>query len=90
MKKALILWGLPGIVVIFALSYFHSVYRKNRLYKQLIIEIKKLEEERNDILKEREEMLAQIESESDPAWIEMVLKENLGVLPKNQTKVYFE
>lgn len=31
----------------------------------------------------------QINSQSDPSWIEMVLKKELGMVPEDQIKIYF-
>jgi len=45
--------------------------------------------EKSEAIKRREALLQQINSESDPAWIELVLMQNLGMVPENQQKVYF-
>lgn len=39
---------------------------------------------------EQQELILQIESQTDPAWVEMVLKRNLGLVPEGQVKVYFK
>jgi len=35
-----------------------------------------------------EKLQAELNSQSDPAWIEQILKVELGVVPENQRKVY--
>lgn len=37
----------------------------------------------------QENLKRQINSQSDPAWVEMVLKKELGLVPEGQIKVYF-
>lgn len=41
-------------------------------------------------LKNHDRLTRQINSQSDPAWIEMTLKKTLGVVPENQIKVFFD
>ncbi len=38
---------------------------------------------------EHQELLCKLQSQSDPAYMELVLMQNLGVVPEGQTKVYF-
>lgn len=37
----------------------------------------------------QDELTLQINSQSDPAWIELVLKKELGLVKENETKVLF-
>ena len=36
-----------------------------------------------------EKLLLQVNSQSDPAWVELVLMKGLGLVPESQTKVFF-
>ena len=38
----------------------------------------------------QEDLLLQINSQSDPAWVELVLMKVLGLVPEGKKKVYFE
>lgn len=38
---------------------------------------------------QKEYLTRQINSQSDPAWIEMVMKKELGLVPEGQVKIYF-
>lgn len=58
---------------------------RNLLSTQLI----SLKEEKKVAMKVREKLTKQINSQSDPAWIELVLKRELGLVPEGQTKVLF-
>jgi hypothetical protein len=42
------------------------------------------------VCQEQEELLQQIESQSDPAWIELVLLREVGVVPEGFLKVHFK
>jgi hypothetical protein len=48
----------------------------------------KLQKERAQ--RRQEELIAQIGSQADPAWIEQILMKALGVTPDGETKVYFQ
>lgn len=37
----------------------------------------------------REDLTDQVESQNDPAWVEMTLMRVLGLVPEGQSKVYF-
>jgi hypothetical protein len=73
-------WGL----------YAKGMEKKRTLSLQLKSKIAQLESQRLCALQKGEELRLQIESQSDPAWVEMVLKKKLGVVPEGQIKVYFE
>ena len=49
----------------------------------------RLEQRKTDLLAEREELRSQIHSQSDPAWVEMVLMRELGVVPEGWLKIHF-
>jgi len=49
-----------------------------------------LREARGGCPLKKDDLLVQIESQSDPAWIEMLIKKKLGMVADGQTKVYFE
>jgi len=65
----------------------------SKLYHEQI----KLEAQYEELLKQKKQALElqyqltkQINSQSDPAWLELILKKTLGVVPEGQTKIYFE
>ena len=41
------------------------------------------------LLEEKEDLKLQINSQKDPAWIELTLMKGLGLVPEGQLKVYF-
>jgi hypothetical protein len=72
-----------------ALFYFHSISEKNRIHGEMTAKLHQLEKEKNEALTVHADLLLQIQSQSDPAWVEMVLKRNLGMVREGQVKVYF-
>ena len=75
--------SLCGIV------YFNSVSKKNEILSTLDQRFEALHDEKALLLEEKEDLLLQINSQSDPAWIQLTLMKGLGLVPEGQLKVYF-
>ena len=69
--------------------YLHALWQKDRAYQQTASQLSSLEQDKQEALAQQEELRAEIESQKDPAFIEMILKRNLGLVPEGQVKVYF-
>ncbi len=82
-------WWVIAFVALCGVLYLHGVRQKNITYQEMDGRLQILQIEKAFALAEQEELLLQIQSQSDPAWVEMVLKRNLGLVPEGQTKVYF-
>ena len=82
-------WWVIVFVALCGVLYLHGVRQKNIAYQEMDGRLQILEQEKALALTQQEELLLQIQSQSDPAWVEMVLKRNLGLVPEGQTKVYF-
>jgi hypothetical protein len=52
--------------------------------------IEKLQIERDQTYLEQKDLQLQISSQNDPAWVELTLMKQLGVVPDGQRKVYFK
>ncbi|MCE2983850.1 MAG: hypothetical protein LW832_09830 [Parachlamydia sp.] len=52
--------------------------------------MKHLQKEKRTALKRQEDLQLQINSQSDPAWIELTLMKGLGLVPEGEQKVYFQ
>lgn len=70
--------------------YLHGMHKKKELFNQLLAKVQILEKQLHVVMETREDLLLQIESQNDPAWTEMLIKKQLGMVPSGQTKVYFE
>lgn len=66
------------------------MHEKNIAYQELTRRMNELEMEKAMALSEQEDLKLQIESQSDPAWIQMMLMKGLGMVPDGQIKVYFK
>ena len=72
-----------------ALFYFYSMREKNRAYNEMVLQLNQLEKDKIEALNVRSDLILEIQSQSDPAWVEMTLKRNLGMVREGQVKVYF-
>lgn len=70
--------------------YLHGMHKKKELYNQLSAKEKRLKERFCVATQKREDLILQIQSQSDPSWIELLIKKKLGMVPDGQIKVYFE
>jgi len=70
--------------------YLHGMHKKKQLCASLKEKVALLERQLYAAVETREDLLLQMDSQTDPAWIEMLIKKNLGMVSSRQTKVYFE
>lgn len=83
-------WWMWVVIVLCYLLYSHGIRKKNEQQADLQARLTGLESLQFLALQDREDLLLQINSQSDPAWIELTLKKGLGVVPEGQVKVYFK
>ena len=83
-------WWVLALLSICFLLYLQAVKEKQAVIAGLDERIEKLEEEKFLASDEQEEMSLIIESKEDPAYVEMILKKELGLVPENQEKVTFD
>lgn len=80
-------------VILFALCCFaifeRGVGHKQRDYARLQHQLIELQDEYANQVKIQEDLRLQINSQSDPDWLELVLMRGLGLVPEKQTKVFF-
>ena len=82
-------WVILFSLVCFAL-FEHSVKKEEsdfaKLHEHLIV----LQAAKEEGLKIQQALHLQVNSESDPAWIELTLMQRLGLVPEGYTKVFFK
>lgn len=71
------------------LSYEHGLYKKDQDFAKFQAQYNELQKKKNFLLGQQEELDRQINSQSDPAWVELALMKGLGLVPEGQTKVLF-
>lgn len=83
-------WWMLLFFALCYLLYSHGIEKKKGAVRELKARLFALEEEKKHALEEREDLLLQINSQSDPSWIQMTLMKGLGMVPEGQVKVYFK
>ncbi len=69
--------------------YEQGMRERNRHYAYLAEQLSALELKKKQSIALQESLLLQINSQSDPAWVELTLMKGLGLVPEGQTKAYF-
>ncbi len=89
-KKSLIQSGWVVLfIVLCGAVYMQAAQRKEAVVASLDRQIAFLEQEKDSLIQEKDDLLLQINSQSDPAWIQLTLMKGLGLVPEGQLKVYF-
>jgi len=70
--------------------YAHAMRSRNALLSSLHFRLSEMEKECMLASLEKEEMALQIASQNDPAWIELILLRQVGVVPEGFLKVHFK
>ena len=87
-------WGRSWWVLLFCLItaavHFHFMKEKRGALRSLSARLHDMEVEKLLALEGREDLELRIASQNDPAWIEMVLIRDLGVVPEGFLKVHFK
>lgn len=80
-------------VILFALfclmCYEQGVKKREADFVMLSEQLQQLQEQKQKAMVLKQKLLLQINSESDPAWIELTLMRELGLSPKGSIKVLF-
>ncbi len=82
-------WWVAAVCLLTAIVYFQAFKEKNGSVKELRFRLEEMEKEKALALQEKEELHLRIASQNDPAWIELILMRDLGVVPEGFLKVHF-
>lgn len=82
-------WGILGFCLLIYCTYLHIMYEKKQAYAKLQKKYVDLMHKLDQGVLLQEEYMQKIQSQSDPAWIELVLMKGLGVVPEGQKKFVF-
>ena len=83
-------WWVIAFVLMACGFYLQAIHKKNRLVRALQERVDYLSLTKREAEEEKEELLIRIQSQEDPEWLELVLKEKLGVTGEGELKVVFE
>ena len=70
-------------------SYWVASRNRQVVLSELSFRVQELKKEHLLALNERDDLMLRLQSESDPAWIEMMLMKELGVVPEGWVKIRF-
>lgn len=83
-------WGwVVGFVFTCLFSYSHAAKKKMEVYQHLHDRYNNLANNKKKALLEQEELKLQINSQSDPLWVQLILMKGLGLVPEGQKKIHF-
>ena len=83
-------WWVIAITLLCAYVYFQAAQKKDLVIGSLEKQLNALVTEKRSLEDLHEDLRLQVNSQSDPAWIELTLKKGLGLVPEGERKVYFE
>ncbi len=83
-------WWVIFFAIISYMLYEQSMKIRNIEYAKLQEHFMDLERQKKAALALQEKLLLEINSQSDPAWVELALMKGLGLVPDGQIKVFFD
>ena len=83
-------WWVSAFALFSCFIYFQSTQEKKGLIGELKARIQEMKIEKEKAQELREDLLLSVASQDDPAWVEMVLMRDLGVVPEGWLKVHFK
>ena len=83
-------WWVIAFCSIVGLMHLHALKNRNAALKEISFRFDEMEKERSMMSQEKEDLQMRIASQNDPAWIEMVLMREVGVVPEGWIKVHFK
>lgn len=83
-----------GLTILFTIIclcvYEWGLFRKEKLRRFLENKIVALNAEKQAEKVAHIDLMEQMEAETDPEWVELVLRKNLGVIGEGETKIVFQ
>ena len=81
-------WVFVFLLVVFV-GYSHAIKKKDKQIQEIQMRIESLQDEKDYLTAQKEDLNLKLNSQSDPAWIEQVLMKEIGLVPEGQIKVHF-
>lgn len=83
-------WWTAVFCALTCVAHFHFIKEKKAAVQSMSARFAEMEKTKWAALQNREELALALASQDDPAWIEMVLMRDLGVVPEGFLKVHFK
>jgi hypothetical protein len=82
-------WWVILFMLICYMVYEQGMRSRNIQYRQLEQQFLDLQKDKRQSLSVQEDLALQINSQSDPAWVELTLMKGLGLVPEGHVKIFF-
>lgn len=82
-------WWVVLIVIVCYATYEQAIKHADAEYTNLHQQLTALQREREQLLDMQSDLQWQVNSQSDPVWVELTLMKGLGLAPEGHTKVFF-
>jgi hypothetical protein len=83
-------WWVIAFVLMAGAIYIQAIHKKNQLFATLKEKVETLNDTKVQQLERKQQLLLRIQSQEDPDFIELLLKEKLGVIEEGELKVVFQ
>lgn len=83
-------WWVLIFCIGICLLHLHFFKEKKKAFVYLSHRLEEMEKERSLALEKKDDLQLRLASQNDPAWIEMILMRDLGVVPEGFLKVHFK
>jgi hypothetical protein len=83
-------WWAVAFCLLVGVIYGQGIRNRNEGLRQVTAHLAAIEQEYHLALREKENLNLRLASQSDPAWIELVLLRQMGVVPEGFLKVHFK
>lgn len=83
-------WWVIAFCAATGTLHFHFLKEKKNGVRMLAQRLEQMQNEKGLAFQKREDLQLRIASQNDPAWIEMILMRDLGVVPEGFLKVHFK
>jgi hypothetical protein len=83
-------WWVILFVLLCFILFEQGIKKRDQDFTKLSEQLAQLELDKEKALKTKEDLQLHINSESDPAWIELTLMKELGLSPDDYVKIFFK
>lgn len=82
-------WWVILFIIACYLGFEHGLIKKDDDFTRLQAQYRALQKQKAALVDRHDSLVRQINSQSDPAWVELTLMKGLGLVPEGQIKVLF-
>lgn len=82
-------WWVIAFVIGCSIVFERSLKEKSLIFNELTKQLSQLQHAKEQAIVEQQDLLLQINSQNDPAWIELTLMRALGLVPEGHQKIFF-